>query len=114
NSVNHVVRLNFGSIDVSICAGISMREALGIPLPGSRGGLGYRSLSSSLLKEHALYTSLCPAEQKRLRLSLAHRVCFEMNQRLVISATSIVATILLTNLNRGISRRDHTTDRACA
>jgi hypothetical protein len=83
-------------IDMSICPAISMRDALGLHL----------SSSLPLSREGALYAQCSAAEQKRMVLGLAHRVCYEMNRRLVISATSVVATVVLTNLNRGISRRD--------
>lgn len=95
NSVNHVVRLNFGSIDVSICPAISMRDALGLHIS-----------ASSLPRESSLYHQCSAAEKQRMVRSLAHRVCYEMNRRLVISATAIIATVVLTNMNRGIARKD--------
>jgi len=106
NSINHVVRLNFGSIDVSIGQAISMREALHMPAPGSAVPRDHAFLSSSPAAADGLpYHARSPADQKRLVLSLAHRVCYELNRRAVVSATSIVAAVLLTNLHRGISRR---------
>ena len=51
---------------MSICPAISMRDALGLHL----------SSSLPLSREGALYAQCSAAEQKRMVLGLAHRVCF--------------------------------------
>lgn len=83
SAANSVVRLNWGSIDISICDPISLRSTL----PSA-------FLTSSL------------AEQRRFVNSLSHRLLYEMNSRLVVSPTALVATVLLTSSSRGLSRKE--------
>jgi len=108
NSINHVVRLNFGSIDISICPALSMREHLGLTsIPHSLSPHPPPPSSSSHSSSGSrLFLQASSAEQKRLITSLAHKILYQMNLRLVVSPTAIVATVLLTHLHRGISRKE--------
>ena len=82
NSLNHVIRLNFGSIDISICQPISLRSSL--PSPSSS------------------FIGMAANDKRRIIKAIAYNVMYSMNLRLVISPTAMVATVLLTQLNRGI------------
>jgi glycerol-3-phosphate O-acyltransferase len=85
NSLNHVIRLNFGSIDISICQPISLRSSL--PSPSSS------------------FIGMAANDKRRIIKAIAYNVMYSMNLRLVISPTAMVATVLLTQLNRGIPRK---------
>lgn len=100
NSFNHVIRLNFGSIDIQFCTPISLRATL----PSPTISVPTNSNNNEII--FAAYRSLTSSEQHRYIKSVAHRICYEMNLKLVISPTALVATVLLTHLNRGISISD--------
>ncbi len=89
NALNATVRLNFGSIDIKIMPPISLRQTLFAPLTPSS------PLSHDYFKAPRLFVS-----------SLAHRVLHACNSGVTTTATTLVASLLLTAVNRGIHTKE--------
>jgi glycerol-3-phosphate O-acyltransferase len=81
NSAQNVVRLNFGSIDIKIHKARSLHK---------------------LIFATPTYGPSYQDDSRRFILALCHRVLYETNMGVTTTATSIVAAVLLTTINRGI------------
>lgn len=93
NSANNVVRLNYGSIDISICNAISLKQSIADYVMTINPSPPYQ------------YFTLTKEQQRRALLFVSHHVMYDMNLKMIVTATSIVATVLLTTTTRGIHRQ---------
>eukprot|EP01084_Bolivina_argentea_P168349 291976_1 len=90
NAANKVMRLKFGSINIQIGQLISLKEKL-LTRSGTSDIFGLRAKLSNV----SSYKTVCR--------KIAHEALYEMNLLTAMTATSAIATILLTQERRGIS-----------